>query len=124
MSERCSGASPIRAYELLGWKLIFRRTADIVPCFGHTVMGGLYRITRTDEIALDRNEGVGRGRYRRKHFLLGRHWALAYVMNSSIPEGPPTAEYLALVEQGYRDWNLPTDGLALAHSHALDGILA
>jgi gamma-glutamylcyclotransferase (GGCT)/AIG2-like uncharacterized protein YtfP len=124
MFERCPSASPVRTHELLGWKLIFRGTADIVPSFGNTVMGGLYRITRTDEMALDRYEGVGRGRYRRKHFLIGRQWVLTYVMNSSISAEAPSAEYIALIEQGYQDWNLPINRLALTCAHARGRISA
>ena len=119
MLVRCPGAIPVRTYELLGWKLLFRRTADIVPCFGHTVIGGLYRITEADSWALDRYEGIRRGRYRRKHFLVGGQWVLSYVMDSSISEEAPSAEYLALIDQGYQDWHLPTAGLALTSAHAL-----
>ena len=103
---------------------MFRRTADIVPCLAHTVLGGLYRITPTDEVALDRYEGVRRGRYQRKHFLVGGQWALTYVMDSSFVEEAPLAEYFALIEQGYQDWKLPTDGLALTSADALGRIPA
>ena len=119
MFERCPDAIPVRSYELLGWKLIFRRSADIVPADGHTVLGGLYRIILTDELALDRYEGIRRGRYRRKHFLVGGQWVLSYVMDSSISEEAPSAEYLALIDQGYQDWHLPTASLALTSAHAL-----
>jgi gamma-glutamylcyclotransferase (GGCT)/AIG2-like uncharacterized protein YtfP len=114
MFDRCPGAIPIRVHELVGWKLMFRRTADIVPAAGHTVLGGLYRITGADDVALDRHEGVHRGRYQRKHFLIGDEWALFYVMNSSCAEETPSPEYYTLIEQGYKDWNLQTSSLASA----------
>ena len=116
MFDRCPGATPVRSYELLGWKLVFRRTADIVPAVSNTVVGGLYRITPADEVALDRYEGVHRGRYRRKHFLAGGQWAFTYVMNSSQAEDAPSSEYFALVERGYKDWNLPTATLVAARN--------
>lgn len=114
MFDRCPDASPVRTHELLGWKLVFRRTADIVPAAGHTVHGGLYRITLTDELVLDRYEGVHRGRYRRKHFLMGGQWVLFYVMNSSYADEAPSPEYFALIERGYKDWHLPTAALIAA----------
>jgi gamma-glutamylcyclotransferase (GGCT)/AIG2-like uncharacterized protein YtfP len=116
MFDRCPGAIPVRSYELIGWKLVFRRTADIVPAVGHTVLGALYRITPVDEMALDRYEGVHRGRYRRKNFLLGSQWAFTYVMNSSYAEEAPSAEYFALIEKGYQDWRLPTAALVAARN--------
>jgi gamma-glutamylcyclotransferase (GGCT)/AIG2-like uncharacterized protein YtfP len=116
MFDRCPDATSVRVHELLGWKLIFRRSADIVPADGHTVVGGLYRITRADEVALDRYEGVHRGRYRRKHFLLGSQWAFTYVMNDSLTEEAPSAEYFALIERGYLDWRLPTAALVAARN--------
>ena len=116
MFDRCPGAIPVRSHELIGWKLIFRRSADIVPAVGHTVLGGLYRITPADEMALDRYEGVHRGRYRRKNFLLGSQWAFTYVMNRSYFEGAPSAEYFALIERGFQDWNLPTSALVAARN--------
>jgi gamma-glutamylcyclotransferase len=112
MFKRCPDATSVRVLELLGWKLVFRRTADIVPAVGHTVLGGLYRITGADDVALDRHEGVHRGRYQRKHFLIGDEWALSYFMNGSYAEEGPAPEYLALIEQGYRDWKLPFSGVA------------
>jgi gamma-glutamylcyclotransferase (GGCT)/AIG2-like uncharacterized protein YtfP len=116
MFDRCPGASPVRSYELIGWKLVFRRTADIVPCFGSTVHGALYSITQRDIMALDRYEGVHRGRYQRKHFLVGGQWALFYVMNSSYAEEALSAEYFALIERGYLDWRLPTSALVAARN--------
>jgi gamma-glutamylcyclotransferase (GGCT)/AIG2-like uncharacterized protein YtfP len=120
MLERCPGATPVRAHELLGWKLMFRRTADIVPAVGHTVLGGLYRITCADEAALDRFEGVRLGRYRRKHFLVGDQWALFYVMNSSYAEEAPSSDYLALIERGFQDWQLPTAALVAARDASVN----
>jgi gamma-glutamylcyclotransferase (GGCT)/AIG2-like uncharacterized protein YtfP len=114
MSERCPDATSVRVHELVGWKLMFRPKADIVPAAGHTVLGGLYRITRADELRLDRYEGVHRGRYRRKHFLVGSQWAFTYVMNRSLAEEAPSAEYFALIERGFQDWGLPRVALVAA----------
>ena len=114
---------PVRSHELIGWKLVFRRTADIVPAAGHTVVGGLYRITRADEVALDRYEGVHRGRYRRKHFLAGGQWALFYVMNSSYAEEAPSPEYFVLIERGYLDWHLPNAALIAARNASVKAAL-
>jgi hypothetical protein len=80
------------------------------------VFGALYQITWADELALDRYEGVGRGRYFREYIRVGRQWALAYVMDDCRPEQAPSAEYYAIVEQGYRDWKLPMSTLASARA--------
>jgi gamma-glutamylcyclotransferase (GGCT)/AIG2-like uncharacterized protein YtfP len=117
MFERCPGATPVRAHELLGWKLVFRGTADIVPCFGHTVVGALYSVTHADIRELDRFEGAPYGRYRRKYFWVGRQRACTYVMNSSLAEEAPSAEYYSLIEQGYLDWNWRTSELVSAYDH-------
>jgi gamma-glutamylcyclotransferase (GGCT)/AIG2-like uncharacterized protein YtfP len=103
MSERCPTAVPL----LLGWRLVFRRTTDIVPCFGYTVLGGLYSVANADIQALDRYEGVPHGRYRRRYFRVRGERVLTYVMNNGIPMRHPPPEYYQLIEQGYRDWKLP-----------------
>ena len=63
MMDRCPTAVPLRTHELLGWRLLFQRTADITPSFGHTVLGALYTVTDADIQALDQFEGAPRGRY-------------------------------------------------------------
>jgi hypothetical protein len=80
------------------------------------VLGGLYHITWADELALDRYEGVGRGKYYREYIRVGRRRALAYVMGDRRPEQAPSADYYALVKQGYRDWKLPMNTLASARA--------
>ena len=123
MFDRCPGATPVRSYELLGWKLVFRRTADIVPAVGYSVLGALYSITQADEVRLDRYEGGHRGRYRHRHFLVGDQWTLFYVMNSSYAEEAPSAEYFALIEQGYLDWSLSTAALVAARNASVNAAL-
>jgi gamma-glutamylcyclotransferase (GGCT)/AIG2-like uncharacterized protein YtfP len=114
MFERCPAAIPVRAHELLGWKLLFRRTADIVPCFGYTVLGALYRITDADVRALDRFEGAPHGRYRRRYLRVCDERVLTYVMNNATPLQQPLLEYFQLIEQCYLDWNWSTSELVSA----------
>jgi len=115
MSKRCPDTVTLRPFELLGWKLVFRRTADIVPAFGQTALGALYSITPKDELALDRYEGVSRGKYRRESIRIStNNHALTYVMAGSRPEEAPSTEYYGLIEQGFADWKWPISGLELA----------
>ncbi len=114
MSQRCPSAIPVRPFGLFGWKLVFRGTADIEQAFGHTVIGAFYSITQADASALDRYEGVGHGTYQREYLRVHGMEFLTYIMNSDLAEKPPLPEYLALIEQGYLDWRLPTRSLASA----------
>jgi len=119
MSERCPNAVPLRAFELLGWKLVFRGTADIVPVFGCTVCGAFYSITPKDELALDRYEGVGREKYRRESIRISSDKnALTYVMAGRRPVEAPSVAYFELIKQSFADWNWPVSGLELARDHA------
>jgi gamma-glutamylcyclotransferase (GGCT)/AIG2-like uncharacterized protein YtfP len=119
MSERCPGATAVRAHELRGWKLAFRRTADIVPAVGHTVHGALYQITASDRWLLDRFEGVHRAVYRRMTVPTGgRERALAYVMNRHHI-APPEDCYYDLINIGYLDWGLPTAALLAARNASI-----
>jgi gamma-glutamylcyclotransferase (GGCT)/AIG2-like uncharacterized protein YtfP len=107
MAERCPSAVPLRPYELLGFKLTFRRTADIERCFGHTVHGALYDLTRSDVSALDGYEGVARGIYRREAIWVSQQQAVTYVMEIIRPEELPSSEYFSRIKRGYLDWKLP-----------------
>ena len=123
MLLRCPTAEPVGPLTLPDWQLEFRGVADIVPCPGAEVVGALYRVWEQDELALDRYEGYrcndpDGGLYRKVFHKVqdaeGRiKTFMFYVMNQ---DGiyPPQRYYLETIQQGYADWNLPTDTLEAA----------
>ena len=122
MAERCPGATALGAARLRGRRLAFdvwseRRgglAADVPPAPGAEVWGVLWRVTEEHAAALDRHEGVARGRYRRASVRVERRGggevdAFAYVARAPGAEGPTTAAYLALLLEGAREHGLPAD---------------
>lgn len=107
MRLRCPGAIRVGSAWLEGYRLIFRRTADVEPCVDSRVPVGLWRLTRRDERALDAYEGVKLRVYER--FFLptrtptGVEEALVYRMYSGEYAPPPEA-YLKRILEGYAHW--------------------
>jgi gamma-glutamylcyclotransferase (GGCT)/AIG2-like uncharacterized protein YtfP len=118
MKRRCPDSTPLTRYDLPGWELVFRSVADIVRAKGKYVAGAIYEITKDDERALDRYEGVAGGLYLKKYIDVGADHALVYVMSPGHAVEPPGAYYLAVIEQGYLDWDIPLDTLAAALQQA------
>jgi gamma-glutamylcyclotransferase (GGCT)/AIG2-like uncharacterized protein YtfP len=111
MSRRCPLAVSLGRMRLPGWRLIFRGVADIVPDESTVCYGGVWRITRRCEAALDQYEGVAGGMYRKEYIALettpdGIEEMLVYTMNSTGVM-PPSERYLGIIEQGYRDFAMP-----------------
>jgi hypothetical protein len=111
MRSRCPGAVPVGPLSLAGGVLTFRGYADVESREGGVIAGGLWRISRKDELVLDACEGVGRhGHYEKRYLLLEvdgvQEKCLYYRMAN--PEGvlPPWDDYLAKITQGYRDFRL------------------
>lgn len=125
MRYRCPTATPVGPLFLPHASLRFRGVADVVyrRDSDQTCPGALWEITREDERALDRYEGVSHNLYQRHHFTVlidgQRHRVLVYQM-TDVGIMPPTVAYYETIVQGYRDFNLPLPALerALAHSHA------
>jgi len=110
MRMRCPGARPIGKIYLSHARLVFRGVADVefaenlksvVPC-------GLWAITKEDEAALDRYEGVGSGLYERwwvpATYQGKKQEALFYVMTDRSGVHPPSQHYLDTIHEGYRDF--------------------
>lgn len=112
MRERCPAAVPLGRARLAGYRLVFRRWADVEPRPGESVAGGLWRITPACRDALDDYEGVAEGLYA-PHTLVvepeggGALEALVYRMTAT-DTAPPEPAYLAAVLQGHRDFGLAT----------------
>ena len=120
---RCPHARPVAPARLEGWRLVFRRVADIEPAAGRVVPGALWKLSDRDLANLDRYEGVPSHYVRRSvvaDTAAGATSPITYVMARSDPKLPPPGSYLRCIEEGYRHWALPLDELerAVQEAHA------
>ncbi len=118
MAQCCPGSRPRFSAELPNYKLIFSGwsrqwrggSAGIKASRGDKILGGLYQIAEADLARLDREEGCP-GEYRRINVIVFRDTgeaveALTYIHNRQTEETKPSAEYLKIIQQGYRQWGL------------------
>ena len=118
MAQCCPNSRPRFSAELPNYKLIFSGwsrqwrggCADIKHSRGDKVMGGLYEVAETDLARLDRAEGCP-GSYSRLKITVYRDTgepmeAFAYIRIRQADEAKPSAEYLKIIQQGYREWGL------------------
>lgn len=117
MQQRCPGATLEGIAVLPDHRLMI--TADgfatVVPDHGRRVMGALWRLTESDERALDDYEDIASGFYRRDFILVeaegGAVRALVYLASSDRP-GKPRPGYLELILSAARALGLPADYVA------------
>ncbi len=57
MQWRCKDATSLGVHTLQGYQLVFRYYADIIPSQDNSVKGGLWEISESDEVCLDKYEG-------------------------------------------------------------------
>lgn len=117
MRRRCPDAIKVGALTLTSCKLVFRGVADVelTGDESDTCVGGLWRISESDEWALDGYEGFNsrapeRGLYRKLYFVIGTsdgkaHDCLVYKMNSTGIM-PPSEHYLNVIKEGYGDFGI------------------
>jgi gamma-glutamylcyclotransferase (GGCT)/AIG2-like uncharacterized protein YtfP len=113
MSWRCPDAQPLGRIKLPDWRLVFRGVADVIQEPGAVCYGGVWRITKRCEAALDLYEGISSRLYRKEYIRInplpdGERRMLVYVMNSTGIM-PPSASYLECIRQGYRDHGMPRE---------------
>lgn len=121
MRFRCPKAKPVGKVILPDARLVFKGPADVECEEGSEVQGGLWKITKACEIALDRYEGVRSGMYRKEYIAIavaenGKREeadALIYLMNSD-EYYPPTEGYVDCIRMGYRDFGLDLKALTAA----------
>jgi len=118
MKERCPNSQPRFSAELPHYKLVFSgwsrqrggATAGIKVSSGDKVLGGIYEITESDLPKLDRFEDCPNTCERLKvmvfHDIGEPVEAVTYIKKRQTEEAKPSAEYLAVIRQGYRDWGL------------------
>lgn len=118
MRERCPGGKPKFSVVLPNYKLIFTGwsrqwkggTASIKPFKGEKVLGAVYEMSESDSKKLDRFQDYP-STYNRLKVTV---WtddgdpveAVTYIKNEQSPETKPSPEYLATIQQGYKDWQI------------------
>jgi len=118
MQERCPGSKPMFVATLPNYKLVFAGwsrqwrggKASIKLFRGERVSGAVYEVSERDLSRLDRYEGCP-GNYSRLKVTVfdedGRSVeAVTYIKSGQLEETQPSKEYLAVIQQGYRDWEI------------------
>ncbi len=118
MAKRCSDAKPKFAATLPNYKIIFTgyfrtregATATIVSSKGNVVKGAVYEIPESGILKLDKYEDVP-ATYRRQNVIVWteggeRIEAVTYIKIKQEEEDKPSPKYLAVIQQGYRDWQI------------------
>lgn len=124
MRRRCPGARPLGRFLLTNARLVFRGVADLEFDPNSSVPCALWLIDEFDERALDRYEGLHSGLYIKSEEIVLQYKgearnALVYLMTSRGIY-PPTAQYVAKIRQGYRDFGMDESYLNAAITHAFN----
>jgi gamma-glutamylcyclotransferase (GGCT)/AIG2-like uncharacterized protein YtfP len=118
MKERCPDAKPKFKAVLPNYKLFFTGwsrewkggTASIKPVRGQNVPGAVWDISESDLRRLDRYEGYPTNYDRINVLVINEDGvagkAITYIKRQQSDETKPSAEYLAIIRQGYRDWGI------------------
>ena len=116
MLERCPNNKTKFVATLPNHKLIFSGwsrkwhggTASIQPTTGEKVIGAVFEVTEGCLANLEKHEGL---KYRRKPATVFTESGesvevVTFIMREQSEETKPTMEYLAVIQQGYRDWGI------------------
>jgi len=118
MSERCPDSQPKFVATLPNHKLIFSGwsrkwhggTATIRPFQGEKVIGAVYEISDRCLRSLDKHEGYPTIYNRVNKMVIAedgeRVEVITYVMREQSKEIQPAPEYVAVIQQGYKDWGI------------------
>jgi len=118
MLERCPDSKPrftasLPNYRLIftGWSRQWRGGVASIKLSGRDkVLGAVYEITDKDLAKLDRLENCPATCNRLKITLYRDTGepieAITYIQSRQSEETKPSSEYLAVIQQGYRDWSL------------------
>jgi gamma-glutamylcyclotransferase (GGCT)/AIG2-like uncharacterized protein YtfP len=119
MRSRCPGAAVAGHLALPGWRLVLRRFALVEADAAAACPVGLWRVTAEHLAALDRFEGPHT--YQRTPLALpggGTAWIYHEIRWRA---GPPSAEYVARLRRGYRDFGFDPAPLEAAIAAAQPG---
>jgi len=115
MKDRCPDSKPLFTAVLPNYKLVFvgwsrcwrGGVASIKSFRGERVRGAIYEVTEACLQRLDRYES---GYNRLKVIVVGEDdepiEAITYVKTGRLEDATPSKEYLAIIQQGLRDWRL------------------
>ena len=115
MKDRCPDSKPLFTAVLPNYKLVFvgwsrqwrGGVASIKSFRGERVRGAIYEVTEACLQRLDRYES---GYNRLKVTVVGEDdepiEAVTYVKTGRLEDATPSKEYLAIIQQGLRDWRL------------------
>ncbi|MFH1652309.1 MAG: gamma-glutamylcyclotransferase family protein [Chloroflexota bacterium] len=118
MRTRCPDSKPLFTAVLPNFKLIFTgwsrehrgAVASIKSMRGERVRGAVYEVTEACLKRLDRAEGYPALYQRLNITVFGEDdepiEAFTYVRAGTQENGAPSPEYLAVIQQGLRDWRL------------------
>jgi len=118
MLERCPDSKPgflatLHNYKLVfvGWSRQWRGGVASIKSFkGERVLGAIYEISERDLRRLDKYEGYPSNYNRLKVTVFSEDGkpieAITYIKSGQLEETPPAREYLAVIQQGYRDWEI------------------
>jgi len=116
MKKRCPNCHFVKKIILKNYNLTFRSkygAADIEKKKGKKVYGGLYIISKAAEKKLDIYEEYP-SLYKKKYFKYQNKKVMTYIMSKKTKLVPPTANYLNIIKQGYRDCKLSMKSLNIA----------
>ncbi len=118
MAERCPGQKARFSATLPNYKLIFAGysriwkggVASIKPFRGEKVAGAIYDISEIEFAKLDKFEDFP-NTYNKINVIV---WtdsgepvqSITYIKKEQTPETSPSTEYLNIIRQGYRDWQI------------------
>ena len=118
MKERCPQAKPVSIVTLHHYRLVFSGwsrkwrggVATIQPFRGERVLGAIYEVSEAEMRRLDKYVDSPAS-YSRIKVGVNNDFgelieAVAYVRNGRLEEAKPSPEYLAVIQQGYRDWGI------------------
>jgi len=116
MLERCPDSRPMFVATLHNYKLVFvgwsrqwrGGVANIKPFRGARVPGAIYEVSDRDLRRLDSYKGYP-GNYNRLNVTVFDEdgepvEAITYIKAMQSEETQPSKEYLAVIQQGYKDW--------------------
>jgi gamma-glutamylcyclotransferase (GGCT)/AIG2-like uncharacterized protein YtfP len=118
MQQRCPESKPRLVATLPNYKLVFAGWsrqwrggyASVKLSKGDRVIGAVYEVSERDLRRLDKYENCP-GSYKRLKVILFTDVgepieAVTYIKSGHFEETDPSKEYLATIQQGYRDWGI------------------
>ncbi|MBI4181215.1 MAG: gamma-glutamylcyclotransferase [Chloroflexi bacterium] len=118
MRERCPDSQPKFMATLPNYKLIFigwsrqwrGGVASLRSARGEKAFGAVYEISDRDLRRLDSDEGYPGSSNRLKVTVFNEDdeaiQAVTYIKAGQAEKTPPSPQYLAIVQQGYKDWRI------------------